>query len=461
MDPVISIQLSFLTKLLNSIHVCPQGCASNTKVGCYTQGEAAFVHIQKISFLCCGFSARLDEAVLEWVPTKGNYTGHPLTWEPSSEGGIPHDQEILNQSWYSVVDNHTLSYEEPAPSISSQVYDESPTTQICYSGLREGDDNTIQCDECGGDYSDFASHTCPIATQFVECGESNSSSSVIGNFKVEVIEESVESDIEITQTDPLLIQEGISDPYQNMSDSCDPLLHDDSNTETPMNNLHFDMSDNNSDQLISFPEDLIKCFDGESKRPNIYSEPKDIEESSLQGKYKKRKKMINKSKGRSVYAQRQPRCSEAFTCDICGVSFTGRTRRQEFSHHMNREHTKEIIFKCPMCHKEFWHQKNLRHHIRSHEQPSKLCSVCNRTFKTQTHLKTHMLTHSEHKAHVCQYCRRSFKRKDHLTVHERLHTGEKPFVCTFCFSAYPQKIQLIKHQKSCFTKVISGECGDL
>ena len=60
------------------------------------------------------------------------------------------------------------------------------------------------------------------------------------------------------------------------------------------------------------------------------------------------------------------------------------------------------------------------------------CSICDKCFYTNNHLKNHIKIHLSVKSHSCTYCNMAFRRKIDLNRHVRIHTGEMPFSCPDC-----------------------------
>ena len=59
-----------------------------------------------------------------------------------------------------------------------------------------------------------------------------------------------------------------------------------------------------------------------------------------------------------------------------------------------------------------------------------VCQLCRKSFKTESYMKSHLLTHTGEKPHKCLECGKQFRYKDSLKAHMRDHTGDK-FKCRF------------------------------
>ena len=80
----------------------------------------------------------------------------------------------------------------------------------------------------------------------------------------------------------------------------------------------------------------------------------------------------------------------------------------------------------------------------------KICTVCNKLFRTNHKLKCHMETHAENNAkHVCTFtnCNKAFKSKIGLQEHAARHTGDFNFTCETCHKKFLLRSYFLAHQR--------------
>ncbi|KAJ8280538.1 hypothetical protein GJAV_G00056020 [Gymnothorax javanicus] len=76
------------------------------------------------------------------------------------------------------------------------------------------------------------------------------------------------------------------------------------------------------------------------------------------------------------------------------------------------------------------------------------CSVCKRSYVTQSSLRRHENVHSWQRAYPCHYCNKVFALAEYRTKHEIWHTGERRYQCIFCLETFMTYYILKNHQKS-------------
>lgn len=109
------------------------------------------------------------------------------------------------------------------------------------------------------------------------------------------------------------------------------------------------------------------------------------------------------------------------------------------------------------------HTGTIRKHMVTHTH-NYACHVCDRTFKTESRLKTHRIKHLPPEERIiekrlakkkyqykfegiCQYCGKFFTHRGSFREHKRTHTGERPYECDICHRrfALPKTLQSHYH----------------
>uniref|UniRef100_A0A6P7FXV1 Telomere zinc finger-associated protein-like isoform X2 n=1 Tax=Diabrotica virgifera virgifera TaxID=50390 RepID=A0A6P7FXV1_DIAVI len=114
--------------------------------------------------------------------------------------------------------------------------------------------------------------------------------------------------------------------------------------------------------------------------------------------------------------------SEKCMCNICENWF-----KSKFSlkRHQNRMHNPKK-YRCNHCGKHFREKFNLTQHVQSKHSKQRVyeCKICHREFYTTQHLKNHMHTHRSGCV-SCPKCRKVFAYKKYLEKHMIKCTGAK------------------------------------
>ena len=84
-----------------------------------------------------------------------------------------------------------------------------------------------------------------------------------------------------------------------------------------------------------------------------------------------------------------------------------------------------------------------------HRTEKLMCQLCKKSFKTESYMKSHLLTHTGEKPHTCTFCGKKFRYKDSLKAHMRDHTGDK-LKCQFksCDKEFNRMRDLKDHENS-------------
>ena len=122
---------------------------------------------------------------------------------------------------------------------------------------------------------------------------------------------------------------------------------------------------------------------------------------------------------------------------------------------------------CQLCRKSFKTESYMKSHLLTHtgEKPYK-CSDCGKQFRYNDSLKAHMRDHTGDKF-KCQYksCDKEFNRLRDLKDHENVHQGHKnvmefTFACSICDAKFLRKKQLSNHMEiHRYTVEPCGVCG--
>ncbi|XP_067013373.2 zinc finger protein 596 isoform X5 [Anabrus simplex] len=134
-----------------------------------------------------------------------------------------------------------------------------------------------------------------------------------------------------------------------------------------------------------------------------------------------------------------------YCCDLCGISSF---RHEDIINHI-KNHAQVKQYKCTVCPKSFQTQSNLRRHLLVHNaerQRQHPCSICNKLFTRIDSLKRHELWHTGERRYSCTVCGRSFFASGNLKKHIFKHSGEKPYICSICGKAYTERSTLKAHQ---------------
>lgn len=81
-----------------------------------------------------------------------------------------------------------------------------------------------------------------------------------------------------------------------------------------------------------------------------------------------------------------------------------------------------------------------------HGKLSHQCIYCGKIFGSTKGLSRHIRFHTRENLYICNVCGREFNQKSHLTVHNLLHgKGKKTFECIYCGKIYGRKHELSIH----------------
>lgn len=125
-------------------------------------------------------------------------------------------------------------------------------------------------------------------------------------------------------------------------------------------------------------------------------------------------------------------------CTICTKSFKTKNRFQK--HMMQHEGTWQRNFQCTTCGKLFYENRALQKHQERHDTQIHVCTICqHQSVNRQTLLHHIERNHTKVKVYKCPVCEKLFKRKESLKNHWAAHLGMKQYQCQWCnkeFSSY-------------------------
>lgn len=132
-----------------------------------------------------------------------------------------------------------------------------------------------------------------------------------------------------------------------------------------------------------------------------------------------------------------------YSCPCCTETFTV---LRQLKQHL-RNHEDDRPFRCMECDKRYKQNAHLMVHVRTvHEgrRPYE-CPDCGKTFARRSHLVAHGVTHSGERRFQCQLCDRRFAHRFLLTAHEQAHSGERRHRCTYCQKQFLRSCDLTSH----------------
>ncbi len=144
-------------------------------------------------------------------------------------------------------------------------------------------------------------------------------------------------------------------------------------------------------------------------------------------------------------AHKERHTDTVIPCEMCDMTFKGQTH---YRRHFLYKH--RLKYECHICQKKFGYQSVLNTHLAAHtgERPF-VCDICGASYQGQSGLTSHIAAVHEKKQRVkdkfCTMCEKSFYTNSKLKLHMTLHTDERNHICEECGKSFKVKQHLMHH----------------
>ncbi|XP_059046277.1 zinc finger protein 345-like [Achroia grisella] len=147
------------------------------------------------------------------------------------------------------------------------------------------------------------------------------------------------------------------------------------------------------------------------------------------------------TKKKSLHKGQKP-----YNCLFCSKIFF---RVKQLRSHMKKHENSKNSYSCVQCQNSFSSEHDLRLHSALHEKgPTWRCNKCQKEFKAKSMLNRHIQRHMDLKRYACETCGKPFTELYALRRHIRVHTGEtieKKHACHICDKRYSESKLLEAH----------------
>lgn len=153
-----------------------------------------------------------------------------------------------------------------------------------------------------------------------------------------------------------------------------------------------------------------------------------------------------KTRGRPLLTviHKQRRHTQSFLCQVCGRSLRGKGFLLK---HVLQVCAKNPDSRCGFCGEHLDCAADLLAHLQTHQELSKTCSFCGKTFQSILAQELHVRLHTGEKPYGCDVCGKKFSRKGNLKSHVRIHTANRPFICKQCSRSFCHMTSLEQHMQ--------------
>ncbi|XP_059138465.1 GDNF-inducible zinc finger protein 1-like [Physella acuta] len=137
-----------------------------------------------------------------------------------------------------------------------------------------------------------------------------------------------------------------------------------------------------------------------------------------------------------------------FACEQSGCSFKSRKYDHLLKHKLIHSNTK--LFKCAKCGQAFSQSAGLLSHQRAcYRTQSYLCDLCGQSFNHASGLSVHRrAVHFKEKPYLCSKCSHTFSDHRNLRRHMRIHENSFPYSCPECSKKFRHSNSLKAHVAS-------------
>nr|XP_022305813.1 zinc finger protein 93-like [Crassostrea virginica] len=209
----------------------------------------------------------------------------------------------------------------------------------------------------------------------------------------------------------------------------------------------------------SFCDKTYKTFSSLNVHIKTQNSTKSIKSTKKKKKHQKKRKPQLSDRDLELTSETE----KPYICSLCDKTY--KTQNALVVH--MRIHTGEslqpYLHKCHLCPKMYVKTSTLRKHFRRHHGDSTIkpfkCLLCDESFNRHCECKKHLATHKDYRPFKCDECGKAFGSKAGLIRHvTSLHTF-KPFSCESCDKSFFHEEQLNIHRKvNCPQNFICNIC---
>ncbi|XP_059148432.1 zinc finger protein 100-like [Physella acuta] len=129
------------------------------------------------------------------------------------------------------------------------------------------------------------------------------------------------------------------------------------------------------------------------------------------------------------------------TCDKLQIHHENKTAAPQKLQNLTGQKCECALENCTTC--QLYHNDKQR----GSDPPTEIsvCDICQKSFKSLSHLASHKIVHTRMKCYICCHCDKSFNIGEEYDLHLATHFRYKPFKCEICEKCYADKQYLKAH----------------